>query len=399
MYYKGYGEYYNITQHQIRALRKKYNLADAHTHQSPSKSQGKIIARLDKLWYESQKSLQYDMEQKFIKNFFHVQRQFYALKPNNTMLLYAASIGIVIAANYLTERNMSVTLLEPCFDNLYHILKHMKIKIRPISEEEFHDPDKIYENLKKKVKTDALFLVDPNNPTGFSLCRLGGDRGYNEVIRFCKDYNKLLIIDFCFAPFSHQDDLTHHQSDTYELLEKSGVSYITYEDTGKTWPLQDTKVAMLKASKDIWKEIYHVHTDYLLNVSPFILNLVTHFILDSKKDNFASVFNLLDRNREFAKKELNGSLLEFIEPSAKVSVAWFKIKDPLLKATDLQKEILHDGVYILPGTYFYWNNPKKGERYIRIALARDPSMFKPAIKLVRKAIDRYKKRFTKKNSI
>ena len=148
---------------------------------------------------------------------------------------------------------------------------------------------------------------------------------------------------------------------------------------------------MLKTSKDLHEKIYSIYTSYLLNVSPFILNLVTQYILDSEKDGFKSVNDLLDRNRELATNKLEGSMLEFQEPKSKVSVAWFKIKNSKVKATELQKIILAEGVYVLPGTYFFWSNHERGEQYIRIALARNTEMFEPAVKLVRSALDKYEK--------
>ncbi len=241
--------------------------------------------------------------------------------------------------------------------------------------------------LEQNVKADSLFIIDPNNPTGFTF--YGRSRkACEELVRFAKDKQKLLLFDFCFASFM-LPDVNLDVFDLYELLEDSGVSYIAVEDTGKTWPVQDTKAALIKCSKDLYTDIRNIHTSYLLNVSPFTLNLLTEYILDSEKDNFASVYDLLERNREVAKKELAGSLLEFQEPKAKVSVAWFKITDSNISATKLQQAILAEGVYVLPGTYFFWSDRSKGERYIRIALARNTEMFEPAIKLVRKALDNY----------
>lgn len=382
-------EYQDITQHEIEALKFQYNLADAHTHQSQSVSQKNIVKRLPELWYESEKTKQYDMEQKFITNFFRVQKQYKALKPNNALLVYAASIAMVITANYLLKKKMSVSLIEPCFDNIHDILKHMNVPMEPIKEEWLHDENKIYENLKKNIETDAIFIVDPNNPTGFTLFA-NGKKSYQELIRFAKDNDKLLIFDFCFASFM-LPDVNLDVFDLYEMLEESGVRYIAIEDTGKTWPVQDAKAALIKCSQEMYQEIYNIHTSYLLNVSPFILNLLTEYILDSEKDNFASVYNLLETNREIAKKELAGSLLELQPSKAKVSVAWFKIKNPTITATELQKAILNEGVYVLPGTYFFWKNRQQGERYIRIALARDTEMFTQAIKLVHQAINNYQK--------
>jgi aspartate/methionine/tyrosine aminotransferase len=166
-------EYQDLTQHEIQALKYQYNLADAHTHQSQSPSQKKIVARLPKLWYEAEQKSQYEMEQRFIETFFRTQNQDYALKPNNGLLVYAASIAMVIMANYLMKKKMTVALMHPCFDNLHDILRNMQITPKPLQEEWFYDPDKIYDNLKKNVKEDVIFLVDPNNPTGFTL---GGEK-------------------------------------------------------------------------------------------------------------------------------------------------------------------------------------------------------------------------------
>jgi aspartate/methionine/tyrosine aminotransferase len=383
-------EYLDLTQHEIHALKHEFNLADAHTHQSQSPTQRKIVESLPKLWYEAENKMQHEMDEKFIKTFFEVQRQKYALKTP-TFLFYAASIGMIAVANHLKRKNLSVSLMEPSFDNIPDIMKNMDISIKPISEEVFHDIDSLYDNLKKNVKTDAIFLIDPNNPTGFTLSGKGkyAKKGFEELVRYAKDNNKLLLFDFCFASFMLPDDeLVIFE--LYELLEKSGVSYISIEDTGKTWPLQDAKVALLKTSKDLHEDINIIHSSYLLNVSPFILNLVTQYICDSEKDNFASVFNLLDKNRDIAKREFKDTILEFQEPKARVSVAWFKIKDPKIDATELQRIILKKKVYVLPGTYFYWNDHKKGERYIRLALARNTDMFEKALKKIKEALNEVK---------
>lgn len=382
-------EYKDITQHEIEALKHDFNMSDAHTHQSQSPTQEKIVQRLPELWHEAENTKQYDMEQKFLQNFFRVQKQEWALKNNNCLLVYASSIAMVITANYLMKKNMTVSLMHPCFDNIGDILKHMKVPISPLEESWLADPDKIYENLEKNAKTDALFIVEPNNPTGFALYSFGR-KGWEEIIRFAKEKNKLLLMDFCFASF-----LLAHTGmevfDVYEMLEKSGVSYIAYEDVGKTWPLQDTKVAILKTSKDVYNDIYNIHTAYLLNVSPFILNFVNEYILDSEKDNFASVINLLERNKKMVEEILLDSLLVPIKPMVRVPVLWCKIKDQNIKATGLKEYLTKFGIHVLPGTYFFWNDKETGEKFIRIALARNTEILEAGIIALKKAIDEYSK--------
>ncbi|GHB31170.1 pyridoxal phosphate-dependent aminotransferase [Streptomyces xanthochromogenes] len=380
-------ELLDLTQHEIQALRTRFNLADAHTHQRQSAAQRKIVARLPELWYEAEEGLQATYEQRFTEAFFRLHRQPTALAKNKTLLSYAASISTMVAGMYLKQHRKSVTLVEPCFDNLYDVLANMGVPLYPIEESALHDPDRIYAELKRNVRTDALFLVDPNNPTGFTLLQYGR-KGFEEVVRFCKDHNKLLIIDFCFASFTLFDpDLARF--DIYELLESSGVSYLAIEDTGKTWPVQDAKCAMITASDDIREDVYNLHTSVLLNVSPFVLNMLTQYIEEADQNHLASVREVLTLNRESIRKALDGTILEYQEPVAPVSVAWAKINHPEMTASELQQILSKEEVYILPGRFFYWSQPDKGEAYARFALAREPRLFAEAMVRMREVVERH----------
>lgn len=378
-------ELLDITQHEIAALKMKYNLADAHTHQRQSPSQKEfIISNLPNLWYESEEKTQYELEQEFIQAFFHLHQQPTALKTRRNNLYYSASVATMVVANYLRQKGMSTALIEPSFDNLHDLLKNHQVDIHRLEENWLYEPEKIYQKLSENVQADSIFLVDPNNPTGFSMLS-HQEQAFREVIRFCKDHKKLLIFDFCFASFGLMDPKVG-RFDIYALLEDSGVQYIAIEDTGKTWPLQDAKCAILTVSSDLYQDIYNIHTAVLLNVSPFVLNLVTQYLYESERDNFYSITSVLEHNREIVKRELSGRLLEYCQPKVNVSVSWLKIKDNQIKATELQKLLQKEGVYVLPGTYFFWSDHSQGEDYIRIALAREPEMFAGAIKLMKEVI-------------
>jgi aspartate/methionine/tyrosine aminotransferase len=383
--HKSNSQLLDITQHEIAALKMRYNLADAHTHQRQSDSQKEfIISHLPDLWYESEKKTQYELEQKFIQAFFSLHRQPTALKTGRNTLYYSASVATMVVANYLRQKGMSTALVEPCFDNLHDLLKNHQVDIHRLEENWLHEPHKIYQNLSASIQADSIFIVDPNNPTGFSML-IHQQQAFREVIRFCKDHKKLLIFDFCFASFALMDQKVG-RFDIYALLEDSGVQYIAIEDTGKTWPLQDAKCAIMTVSSDLYQDIYSLHTAVLLNVSPFVLNLVTQYLYESKRDNFYSITSLLETNREMIKRELFGHLLEYCEPKVNVSVSWWKIKDNKITATELQKLLQKEEIYVLPGTYFFWSDHSQGEDYIRIALAREPEMFAAAIKLIKEVI-------------
>lgn len=377
----------DITQHEIAALRTQYNLADAHTHQNQSPSQRKIIDCLPKIWYEAAGQSQYRSEQEFISAFYTLHGQHRALERSNDIyLVYAASIAMHITATYLQQKGLRVGLIEPCFDNLHDLMKHMRVPMVPLRDHLFVDPDAARSNLAELASSiDAVFLVDPNNPTGTSLLQ-PTDEVFKAVVRFCVEHKKLLIIDFCFAAFILASGKT--RPDVYAILEDAGVSYIAMEDTGKTWPLQDAKCATIMTSRDIKADVYPIVTSVLLNVSPFVLKLVTEYVRDSANDGFSSVRDLLDENRELARLQLDGGLLRYLHPSVKTSVAWFEITDPAWTADDLQAYLLEYRIYVLSGKYFYWSDPLQGQRYIRLALARETAQFASAVNAIRSALER-----------
>jgi aspartate/methionine/tyrosine aminotransferase len=378
----------DITQHEIAALKTRFNLADAHTHQRQSPSQRRIVESLPELWYGAENQSQYQTEQEFIETFYRFHGQHRALdRRNEIYLVYAASIGMHITATYLQQQKLRIGLIEPCFDNLHDLMRHMCVPMVPLAEQLLADPARVYQRLAEKAGAlDAVFLVDPNNPTGFSVCA-GDGQAFREVVRFCSDHDKLLILDFCFAAFIKVSG--QERRDAYAILEDSGVRYIAMEDTGKTWPLQDSKCATLMASRNLNDDIYPIVTSVLLNVSPFVLKLVTQYVKDSAADGFASVRDLLEVNRRCAREQLDGEYLAYCKPMVQTSVAWFEIKAPHQTADALHAYLLDAQVYVLSGKYFYWHDSQQGQRYIRLALAREPEMFRQAMVTMRHALKAY----------
>ncbi|MEV1292049.1 aminotransferase class I/II-fold pyridoxal phosphate-dependent enzyme [Pseudonocardia sp. NPDC049635] len=376
----------DLTQHEIAALRTRFNLADAHTHQGQSPGQERIVADLPQIWHEAESAFQATCENDFVDAFFRLHGQHRARWMQRSMLSYAASVATVVVGTYLRRHRLTVALIEPCFDNLHDVLTDQGVPLHPLDEAALHDPDHIYKSLRRRVRTDALFLVDPNNPTGSSLLA-HGTRGFEEVVRFCRDHDMLLVVDFCFAAFTLFDPILD-RFDVYELLERSGVRYIAIEDTGKIWPTQDVKAALITASRDIQAEIYNINTSVLLNVSPFALRILTRYIEDSAADRLLSVRRVLDTNRDEARKALDGSFIELTEPVANISVAWARITHPELTATELQRRLALADVHVLPGRHFHWSDPTRGESHIRLALAREPETFASAMARMRELIDR-----------
>ncbi|EGH24165.1 hypothetical protein PSYMO_22928, partial [Pseudomonas amygdali pv. mori str. 301020] len=105
--------------------------------------------------------------------------------------------------------------------------------------------------------------------------------------------------------------------------------------------------------------------------------------------DFNSVRSVLDVNRRMARAGLEGRFLQYVEPMIDTSVAWFEILPTGINADELQAYLLQWDVYVLPGKYFYWSQPEKGQRYIRLALARKPEEFAAAVQVIAKALENF----------
>ena len=199
------------------------------------------------------------------------------------------------------------------------------------------------------------------------------------MVRFCVDHDKLLIIDRCFATFAMVDGGVPW-FDVYELLESSGVSYLVIEDTGKTWPVQDAKCAILMTSEDIYPAIYDIHTSVLLNVSPFTLNMLTRYLrgLEARRPALGAQRASRPTGRSWPTPwqttpvqmhASRGSTSAWpgwtsrgwaSTPPASSSACWPRTSTCCRATTS-------SGA-----------SPSRGDRFVRVALARDPALFAAA---------------------
>ena len=138
--------------------------------------------------------------------------------------------------------------------------------------------------------------------------------------------------------------------------------------------------------------MYEIYNGYLLNVSPFVLNFLSAYILESSLDDFAAIRTPIAQNRSILREYLQGQIVKLLDSFTQTSVAWCEIQAPNIKATDLQRFLAeHKKVYILPGTFFYWNEPSRGEKYLRIALARNPENFQKGMALLVEGLREFSK--------
>lgn len=360
-----------LTKWEWAGLAEGYNLADGHAHQPQNKS---IVRDLGKLYIQAEAGNQNDIQAEFEKVFFALNGQKSYKKLPPALYQPACSFSIEALANYLREQKLSVSLLHPCFDNLADILKRHHIKLETITEDQLLSPMRGL----SKVTTDAIFLVLPNNPTGFEPTK----KQFTEIIDYCKKNNKLLILDHSFRFYS-----SYTTWDQYKFLLNSGIEFVVFEDTGKIWPTLELKLGITFSSPNLYEPLKDITNDFLLNVSPFSFTIMTEYI---KREGVKIALANVAENRQYVRQVIKDTVLKIHNPDNRLSVEWFKLPQNWL-ASALTEWLHQHEIHILPGNPFFWDDPQKGESYIRVALQRPQKKFIPAANILAQAVKKYAK--------
>jgi aspartate/methionine/tyrosine aminotransferase len=364
----------NLTGYEIDSLPQSFNLTDGHAFRRWFAAEEAIIDRSAQLFKNNSRQRQVEIEREYIRDFFRLAKQTCDETAVGYLMCFTASMAFEIIANYLRLNQLSLSLIEPCFDNLADIFHRHEIPMRPVSDALLESPGDTFERALNTLDSDAICLVTPNNPTGITLA----EGNLRRLLQFCKERRKLLILDNCFCAYLPR----HLVYDQYQLVLEAGIDAVLVEDTGKTWPTCEIKAPFFAVSRarGLFDRIYDIYTDFLLHVSPVGIKLMHEFIRLSQQDDMASIHEVVRVNRKALYDNLVGTFLTPFERQF-ASVAWLRIEHSLT-GMELKQILDEHGVFVLPGNHFFWHDRGKGDKFIRVALTRDTETFRHAATLL-----------------
>lgn len=357
------------------------NLAFGDTLQYTDITQSKIFKQLSDAFVNVQKKSRREIELEFLIAYWKLAGQSYEVTFGAEMACYSASTAIEIIANYLKMKQLRTALIEPTFDNLPAILKRVGVDLVSIPEKQVLSRPNFDQLLSLDIQ--AIFVVAPNNPTGLSP----SEEDFRDLIDFCSTHNKLLITDFCFRFFS-----TEMSWDQYAMALGADCNFLFIEDTGKAWPLLDLKTALLVAHPRIVGEIKKIHNEFLLHVSPFVLDFIRQYINSAQSGAQLEVVDLTQKNRAYLRDCLTKTILHPANINSRISFEWLDINGNYIDK-DIWELLRNAGIYTLPGSLFYWNTPMGGIKNMRIALVRNPETFHAGIDRLANTLSSLKGRF------
>ncbi len=362
----------SLTEMQLAGIGTAVNVAEGYPRQRLTPPQQAIVDRLPELMQEAIATPFRELESRAHAAFFGALGQATApVGSNRLMSFYSSSLAIDVVARCLAERTEAVAVVSPTLDCIPELLRARGLRIVPVAEEALTDPA-----LALAAAPGALFIANPNNPTGAHLdaAELGLLAGT------CAERGTVLVIDQCFRAFDPRT-----QFDAYATLDASGAEYVVIEDTGKLWPVSGLKLGFLCASIGTRLRLAEAMADLLLTASPFVARVVEELATDMAHGGLEQMHGLIAGNRAHIGSALEGFAdASLADGDSRVSVARVELADG--GATRVWGRLLQRGVHTVPCRPFYWADPDAGERYIRVALSRDPEDVGRAVEAIRDVV-------------
>ena len=365
----------SLTQMQLLGVASGTNVAEGYPRFAPSPSQQAIVDRFPQLYAEAYRTPYPQLESRAHAAFFHALGQRSApIGSGRILSFYSSTVATDVVAGTLAQVGKRVALVNPIIDCIPALLRHRGLELVPVSERRLAGPDP----LARVGSVAAVITATPNNPTGAHL----GAPALRRLAESCAERGAVLVIDSCFRAF---DSRAHY--DSYAVLEASGCEYVVIEDTGKLWPTGGLKLGFLVFSARNRLAIAEVAADILLTAPPFAAAVVEAFALDMGHGGLAALHARIAANRQTLREELEASTVaRLADGDSRVSVSRVELSSGM-SGTRLWGQLLRSGVHSVPCRPFYWARPSVGDRYLRVALAREPEVVRRAAQAIVRAVE------------
>lgn len=292
------------------------------------------------------------LEHTFLERYGAVSREPFG--PDETVFFLTASLAIGAVARHLAKEGVRrIGVLEPAFDNLPGLLRDAGLEPVPVPEDD--------EALLRAVKAlDAIFLVLPNNPTGWSPSQ----RALDALPGVAKAAGCKVVVDRVCR---------FHQDRQHSALFLADFDWIDVQETGKTWSTGGTKLAFVRARAPRTLAALRVECDLHARAVP-PLNLYINAEAIALEGGDYRVRRAMARNRAVLEDELGE--LGFTVVSRTLGVALVALPRAFpMGSTQLAKALKAVDIQVVPGSAYFWNSPEAGEAFIRVALIRPCERF------------------------
>lgn len=379
----GAEEFSTLTSWEYAGLRNARNLADGHAYHELPDALGGVVDQLPRLWRTAERYSIPDLENQFREAWSEVAGT-PTLRHYGLRICPTASNSIDLVGAACHEMGLRVGLVEPTFDNLALLLRRRGVPLHPIPADQLAAAliTETPESVLDPEALDAVFVVNPNNPSGIEY----DSRQLPVLSEWCARHGKVLLLD---NTFRFQCRRTY---DDVAVLRRSGVSFVAIEDTGKSLPTLDLKASPLIFSDDLAPLLNTLYEEVYLCTSGFSLAILTELLQRTAAHGLdATLWALIDDRRARLRAALHGSAIT-VAPEAidsTLSVEWLDCSgtglDDLTATAHLRDAL---GLHLLPGRPFFWASPpsETTTQRMRASLCKPTAQFDAAISVIQSSL-------------
>jgi aspartate/methionine/tyrosine aminotransferase len=302
------------------------------------------------------------LEQAFLDRYGAVAGEF--IGPDETVFFLTASLAITAVARHLVHQGVRrIGVLEPAFPHLPRLLREAGLELVSVPEDD--------DALLAAVDTlGAMFLVLPNNPTGWAPSA----RALAALPAAAKASGCCVVLD---------RSCRFHQDRQYSRLFQPDYDWIDIQDTGKTWSTAGTKLAFVRSSLPGTVEALRHDFGYAPAVPPLNLYVASEAVVLEGGDY--RVRRTVARNREVLEAALGELGFSIVSRPLGVALMCLPRSYPI-GSTSLAQSLRAANITVVPGRDLFWHTPHEGEAYIRVSLIRPNDVFTTDIEALATAI-------------
>jgi len=275
------------------------------------------------------------------------------ITPGGTYAIYTALTSIL-------EKDDEVIVFEPAYDSYIPniIVNGAKPVLVQLQYPDYSIPWSEVQN-KITVKTKAIIINSPHNPTGMVL----SEDDIEQLKAIVANTNILIVSDEVYEHLIF-DNIPHQSILRYpELLERSFVCF----SFGKTYNCTGWKIGYCISSPALMKEFRKVHQFNCFSCNSFVQYALAEFL--NNEDAYLSLGNFVQHKRDYFRNLMQQT--KFVSlPSHGSYFQCYSYKDfsdenDKALAIRLTKEI---GVTTIPLSSFYQS--KKDDKVLRFCFAK-----------------------------
>lgn len=308
--------------------------------------------------------------------------------PSDILVTTGASEAIIMTLDCITNEGDEIIIPEPFYANYDTFAAACGVKVVPVPsslETNFALPS--IETIEALIhsKTRAIFICNPNNPTGYVYTK----KELEDLADLVKKHDIFLIVDEVYREFVY-DDVQH-----YSVLSVPGLEQhaILVDSMSKRYSMCGARIGCLVSKNKAVMEAALKFAQSRLS-PPTLGLLASEAAMDAPDSYLIEVIKTYKNRRDTLIKALNS--VSGIEVSVPAGAFYCLVKLPVEDSDDFAQWLLesfeHDGktLMVAPASGFYGNRAL-GKSLIRIAYVLEASTLKESAELLSMALAAYPK--------